>query len=261
MSMEEAVIQARTLGLGGIIFTDHADIDLPSGNTAFMFEPALQQQQIDRLKGKYSITNSESDFKVLKGIEIGLQTHTIEKAAAFVNNYSFDTIIASIHNLDGCDPYHDPYYDNKSIDEAYGRYLEVMYECLSRFGNFDVLGHYDYITRYAPYREKVIQYSRFGDILDQILRLLVKDGKALEINSNTYRNKKSRNSTSTFPYPDPQVLKRFKELGGETVALASDAHETSRLSENFGFYTDFIKNCGFRYIVHYEDRRAVFTSI
>lgn len=261
MTMDEAVRQARTSGLAGIIFTDHEDIDVPSGNRAFLFDPALQQQKIDQVKEKYGVVDGESDFKVLKGIEIGLQVHTIGKASAFVGKYNFDTIIASVHYLDGFDPYHDPYYDNKDINEAYGRYLEVIYDCISRFGNFDVLGHYDYITRYAPYKEKAILYSRFGEIVDQILLFLAKNGKALEINSNTYRDKKSRTNIVNIPYPDPQVLKRFKELGGEAVALASDAHDTWRIAEKFGQYTEFIKSCGFRYIAHFENRQARFTSI
>jgi len=249
MSMEQALEKIKTAGLAGIIFTDHQDINTPSGDKRFMFDPAIQQQKIDQMKEQY-------DIPILKGIEIGLQPHTIEDAAAFVNGYRFDTIIASVHFVDGIDPYHDHYYDIRDIKMAYGRYLETIYYCITKFANFDVLGHYDYITRYAPYRERVILYSRFKDILDQILTFLAREGKALEINTNTYREK-----NGATPYLDVNVLKRFKEVGGEIVTLGSDAHDSWRIGEKFVQYSEIIKDCGFRYIAHFQNREAQFTSI
>ncbi|MEN6618442.1 MAG: histidinol-phosphatase HisJ family protein [Rikenellaceae bacterium] len=249
MTMEQAVKRAIASGLSGLIITDHLDIKAPKDGDNFKFDPEVQQKRIESLNSMY-------DIEILKGIEVGLQLHTMDEVTAFVGKYKFDQIIASVHFIDGIDPYYRAYYVGKDADTAYGRYLETIYLCISQFRNFDILGHYDYITRYAPYEEKAILYSRFGEILDQILIILAKEGKALEINTNTYREK-----NSAIPFLDTDVLKRFKELGGEAVSLGSDAHDQERIGEKFAYYTEIIKSCGFRHIAHFKNREVQFISI
>lgn len=249
MTMEQAVEKAVALGLSGVIITDHLDIKAPKGDDSYLFNPDAQQKKIEYLK-------SFHDIEILKGIEVGMQLHTIDENTTFTDKYNFDQIIASVHFIDGIDPYHGAYYVGKDIYTAYRRYLETIYLCISRFRNFDVLGHYDYITRYAPFDERVILHSKYSEILDQILIFLAKEGKAFEINTNTYRN-----NNGAIPFLDVNVLKRFKELGGEAVSLGSDAHDSERIGEKFGEYKEVIKSCGFKYIAHFKNRQAQFTSI
>ena len=45
-------------------------------------------------------------------------------------------------------------------------------------GDFDVMGHYDYVARYAPYPQASILYKDFSDILDEMLTYLAQEGKA-----------------------------------------------------------------------------------
>jgi len=249
MTMEQAVEKAIARDLSGVIITDHLDINAPKGDGSFLFDPLVQQEKIERL-------NSIHDIEILKGIEVGMQLHTIDDITSFVNKYKFDQIIASVHFIDGVDPYNGAYYIGKDADTAYARYLETIYLCITQFKNFDILGHYDYITRYAPFLERVILHSKYGEILDQILIFLANEGKALEINTNTYREK-----NGAIPVLDINVLKRYKEIGGEAVTLGSDAHDADRIGEKFGEFKEVIKSCGFKYIAHYKNREVQFTSI
>jgi histidinol-phosphatase (PHP family) len=247
--MEEAVKKTIASDLSGLIITDHLDLNTPTEADDFVFNIKDQQEKIDKLKNKY-------DIQILKGIELGLQLHTFNEMASYIEGHNFDTIIASIHFVDKMDPYYGSYYINRDAEEAYGRYLETIYQCITQFKNFDVLGHYDYIARYSSYNERAILYSQFPDILDEILKFLVKEGKALEVNTNTYREK-----NSATPYLDINVLKRYKELGGDAVSLGSDAHDEWRIGEKFSQYKELIKSCGFKYIAHYKNREAQFTTI
>ncbi|OFY39392.1 MAG: hypothetical protein A2X18_04655 [Bacteroidetes bacterium GWF2_40_14] len=249
MRMEQAVSQAIAAGLGGVIITDHLDIRAPKGDDSFLFDPLEQQKKVELL-------NSLHPIEVLKGIEVGMQLHTMAEVKSFVARHKFDQIIASVHFVDGIDPYYGEYYVGKDQDTAYGRYLETIYLCIQEYTDFDILGHYDYITRYAPFTERIIHHSKFGDILDQIFRFLIQNGKALEINTNTYRKK-----NGTIPVLDTAVLKRYKELGGEAISLGSDAHDPERIGEKFDHFTEVIRSCGFRYITHYKNREAQFTKI
>ncbi len=244
MKMADAVEKVKIEGLGGIIFTDHMDIDTPTQDRTFMFDPEEQQAAIDNLENREGI-------EVLKGIEIGMQPQVLDQLDRYIGKSSFDQVIASVHFVDGVDPYHQPYYDGKNFTKAYGRYLDIIYQCITSYRDFDILGHYDYIARYAPYTERSIYYRDFPIQLDRILKFLASEGKALEINTNTYREK-----CGGVPQLDTDVLRRFRELGGEYVSLGSDAHDLNRIGEQFALYSLVIKSCGFDTITHFKGRKA-----
>ena len=218
MKLEQAAEKAAEMGLAGISVTDHLDLDAPRASDEFFFDIGMQQRAIEAVAARYP------DLKIFKGIEAGLQPCSIEKTRKFLSDYSFDTIIASIHFIDGQDPYYGDYYTGKDYREAYGRALETIYQTAVEFNS--------------------------------ILAYLAQEGKALEINTNTYRE---RNGYA--PALDTAVLKRFRELGGEAVSLGSDAHDKERIAENFKVYSEIALKCGFKYIVHFEGRTPFYTPI
>ena len=63
-----------------------------------------------------------------------------------------------------------------------------------------------------------VDMSKFSDKVDEILSLLVKNEKALEINTSGLRQKLGKTM------PEEDVVRRFKQLGGEFVTVGSDAH-------------------------------------
>lgn len=251
IEMAEAVKYAETLGLGGIAFTDHYDIDAPCRTSEFLFDPARQQEEIKKVSGT-------SSLEILKGIEVGLQPQSMDKIKAFTRSHHFDTVIASIHFIDGLDPYYGTYYKEKDYKEAYGRALEIMYQTAVAYEDFDILGHFDYVVRYAPYKssERNITLAGFGDYLNPLLTFLAESGKTFEINTKTYKE-----NNGHTPVLDINILKRFRELGGEALSLGSDAHEFHRIGDNFELFKEIIKNCGFRYLVYYKNRKPQFYKI
>lgn len=246
-------------GLSGICFTDHCDFYVPPMKAQFehlvpeVFDVDAQQEEIDRISAAVS---SHSGIKILKGIEIGLQKSCRDKIRGHLESYSFDQVIASVHYLDGTDPFYGGYFEGKDWKEAYGHYLETIYQEMTWLGDFDIMGHYDYVARYAPYKEESVLYKDFGDIFDEILRYLAHNGKALEINTKTYQDHHGRT-----PVLDPDILARFKEFGGETISLGSDSHDPWRVGENFVRTAAMLKSLGFRWMSHYERRTLYQTPL
>ncbi len=249
MKIPEAAEYAFRHGLAGITFTDHLDLKAPGNNTMFAFDPGDQQTEIE-------LNSRSSKVKLFTGIEIGLQPCNLEEIKEYLTHFSFDNIIASIHFVDGVDPYEGYYYDDKSERQAYGRYLEIMSEMIESYPDFDILGHYDYIVRYAPYGVRGIYYHEFADILDKIFKYLIHNGKALEINTNTYRY---RNGAT--PVFDNNIILRYREMGGEMISIGSDAHSCDRIGEEFEYFRNVIKKAGFKYVVHFEKRKPVFIPV
>lgn len=253
-----SAVSAREKGLSGICFTDHCDFYVPPMKAAFehlvpeTFDVKAQQDEIDRVNRE---TGSKG-FRVFKGVEIGLQKNSREKIREFLSENSFDGIIASVHYLDETDPFFGGYYQGKDWKTAYGHYLETLYEEMKWLGDFDIMGHYDYVARYAPYPQESIFYNDFSDIFDEILKYLAENGKALEINTKTYQDYRGRT-----PVLDKNILLRFREFGGEAISLGSDSHDPVRPGDKFERYAGFIRNAGFRFIAHFENRRLCMTPI
>ena len=255
-TVEASARAGKAAGLSGMCFTDHCDFFVPPVKAGFenlvpeQFDIAAQQKEIDRVR------EMMPDFRIFKGIEIGLEEKSRELNSRLLAEWDFDEVIASVHYLDDTDPFWGGYYQGKDWKEAYGHYLETIYGEMVLLGDFDIMGHYDYVARYAPYPECSILYKDFPDIFDAMFRYLSENGKALEINTKTYQEYHGRT-----PVLDPDILKRFRETGGEAISLGSDSHDPSRVGANFRKHADFIKACGFDYAVHFSKRKPVFEKI
>lgn len=255
-SVESSSRAAAAAGLGGICFTDHCDFFVPPMKAEFehlvpeQFDIACQQAEIDRVRGLLP------ELEIFKGIEIGLQKKCREQIRNLLDTNSFDQIIASVHYLDDTDPFWGGYYRDKDWRTAYGRYLETILEEIRWMGDFDIVGHFDYVARYAPYPECSINYKDFPDIFDEILKFLAENGKALEINTKTYQDYSGRT-----PVLDRDILLRFKELGGEAISLGSDSHYPERVGDKFAYYAAFIRDCRFSYTAHFSRRKLCLEKI
>ena len=55
-----------------------------------------------------------------------------------------------------------------------------MLENLKIHDCYNVVGHLDYISRYAPYDDKSVYDNEYMEIIDEILKVLVKKDKGLD---------------------------------------------------------------------------------
>jgi histidinol-phosphatase (PHP family) len=225
-----------------------------------VFDVKAQQSEIDRVndlvaEGAFGRAAAKK-FKVLKGIEVGLYEDSRELNKNILAAQNFDQVIASVHYLEDTDPYFGPYYKGKNWKEAYGRYLETLLREMRKLEDFDIMGHFDYIVRYAPYPKESIQYRDFPGLIDEILKYLIENGKGLEINTKTYRQYGLRT-----PELDRDILIRYMELGGDIICLGSDSHKADQVGARFDYFAQYVKMFGFRRLGHFENRRQKMVTI
>ena len=79
------------------------------------------------------------------------------------------------------------FYEGKSEDEAYRGYFEATLKRLSLLDCYDSVGHVDYVVRYGPNKNRFYTYEKFADVLDEILKTIIRKGKALECNTGGYK--------------------------------------------------------------------------
>jgi len=252
LNPEKACKKAIALGLSGIAFTDHLDYDYPGYDDAFNIDFEKYLKYFSHLGNAY-----KDKLIISKGIEVGIQPHVISKTMDLLNKYQFDFMIGSVHIIDRQDPYIGEYYKGKEKKEAYTRYLEEILFMLDNFNKFDVLGHIDYITRYSCYDDRSLYYNDHTDLIDCIYKNLINQGKGIEINTSSYRDKAG---IKTCVY-DIKLLKRYKELGGTIITLGSDAHSEEYIGYKFDYFKDMLLQAGFDYTAYFIGRKPKFIKL
>lgn len=248
---EDMIKAARASGLSGICFTDHLDYDFPF-NPSGLFELDLQEyeREITALRDKY-----KEIFPVHYGIEIGIQPHLHEKLRDVIANGHYDQVICSSHTVDGMDLYYKDFYEGKEEHAAYLRYFESILENLDGFSEFDVYGHIDYVVRYGPNTNKFYSYDAYADVLDEILKRLIHMGKGIEINTGGFKYGLGH------PNPCEDIIKRYRELGGEIITVGSDAHEPGHVAFDFAKVPLILREAGFTHFTVFQNRRPVFLPL
>jgi histidinol-phosphatase (PHP family) len=240
-SMEQMIEQAITLGLQKICFTDHMDYDYPAmqGGRDFVFDMEEYTKKIAEMKKRY-----RGRIEIRTGVELGLQPHLKERLNSLLQSHTFDFVIGSSHLVDHMDPYYPTYWEGKTNQEGIHRYYESIIENCNAFDGFHVYGHLDYIIRYAPIKpeEKTVDsYGDYTDVLDECLKTILSHDRGIEVNSAGFKYGLGH------PHPSPNLLKRYRELGGELITIGSDAHEPKHLCYDFDRVADLLKEIGFRY--------------
>ncbi len=233
--------------LKGICFTDHIDWDYPE-DLEITFDVDMSSYLPEMLAVKKSY---EDSLDVLIGIELGIQTHIAKQLYEFCDTYrQLDFIIGSSHVVNGKDPYYDYYFEGRSEREAYLEYFESVLANIKAFDGFDVYGHIDYIVRYGPEKNKNYTYSAYSDIIDEILRLLISKGKGIEINTAGFKYGLGE------PNPCIDILKRYRELGGEIITTGSDAHVPTDIAGDFDRVERILVEAGFEYYSVFKKRKC-----
>ncbi len=257
-STPEVMIQkALEKGLERICFTDHYDKDYPFESTngvldesAFIFDPEQYFKILCPLKEKY-----EGRIEVRIGIELGLQTHLGEFYRRLTELYPFDFVIGSAHVFAGKDPYYNCHVQDADDEQEYRNAFVEMLEYVKAVDAFDSLGHLDYVVRYG--KEKALHYSyrAFADEIDEILKCIIAKGKALEFNTAGLKYGLG------FAHPHPDVLKRYRELGGELLTVGADGHKPEHIGYAYDQADGILKACGFRYYTEFKERKPQFIKI
>lgn len=247
--MEDIIISAIKKNIKEIAFTDHIDFDYPGLNN-FLIDTENYVNKIKEYNIKY-----RNEINILCGIEIGLQPHVKKDIKNIVDKYLFDFIIGSIHVVDKLDLYNGDFFVGKNQKNSYLRYFENVVENINVYDEFDVLGHIDYIIRYGDFEIKKLSYTDYNDIIDTILKTLINKGKGIELNTSGFRY--GLNQT----HPQLDILKRYKNLGGEIITVGSDSHSCNTLCSNFEEAYEILKLAGFSRITLFKNRKPIYKNI
>ncbi len=247
-SCYDLCLSAKEQGAKGIAITDHCDIDGSDMNI-----DKLCTEQLNDLND--CIQSFSPDFEVLKGIEIGQGIYRKSETEYLLNKYPYDFVLGSLHNLENMEDFYFLDYKKYDVVDLLRQYFEGLLE-LSRWGAFDSLAHLTYPLRYIIARDKIdVDLSQFNDIIDSIFEVLIKNNKALEINtSGLFMDMKDT-------LPNISYVKRFKELGGKYVTVGSDSHYADKVLRGIETGYSIARAAGFDRVTIFRDHNPILIEI
>jgi histidinol-phosphatase (PHP family) len=249
--MEEQIEAGIAAGLKYMCFTEHMDKDWPADDGAlFDLDTDAYYDHYRVCREKYA---DRIDLRF--GVEYGFQPHLVGHNREYAVKYPFDFIIGSLHLMDGMDVYYPESFAGMSEKEAYNRYFECLLESVCLFDEYDVLGHIDYIVRYGPNKNREYHYRDHEEVLEEILRQVIKRGKGIELNTAGFRK------LGDEPNPSSEILKRYHELGGEIITIGSDAHRSVNVAGDFDRAGKLLKELGYEHYCIYKDRKPEFLDL
>lgn len=254
--MEDVVKDAIEMKMDEICFTDHVDYgikfdwdkcqkmpyrdNIPLANVNY----PQYFHEIQRLQHQYQ------NIKIKKGMEFGIQVHTIPQYQSLFDTYDFDFIILSCHQVNNQEFWTQDFQKGKTQKEYNERYYQEILNVIQEYKNYSVLGHLDLIKRYDLLGE--YPFDELKNILTKILKIVIEDGKGIEVNTSSHRYGLHDLT------PSRDILKLYRDLGGKIITIGSDSHQ----KEHLGAYIENTKqeliDLGFQYYCTFDKMKPIF---
>ena len=182
-----------------------------------------------------------------------MQVHTIPRYQKLYEQYDFDFIILSIHQVNDQEFWTQNYQKEKSQQEYIEGYYQEMLNVVKKYKNYSVLGHLDLMTRYDEIGN--YPFEKAKSIITEILKTVIQDGKGIEINTSSHRYG-LKDST-----PSRDILKLYKELGGKIITIGSDSHKPEHLGAYIDEAKELLKETGFDSFCTFEKMKPIFHQL
>lgn len=223
---------AQKLGIQIVAVTEHWDFDRFSQKADFSI-PKKQQDAISGIK---------TDLTVLTGVELGYHKTNDEYARYHLDSIPLDFVLGSIHqptNLNVSEKDEALQLFDDFGKKTFNIYFEALMG-LTQTLIFDSLAHLDIVKRFSLEAGFSFKSKDYKSIICDILELLAKENKALEINTSGLR----QSPQETFP--SLQVVEWFMERNGKYLTVGSDAHKPEHIGKDIDFVNSRLLEMGIK---------------
>lgn len=243
--MEAMMAAAVAAGITHAAATDHHDLLLDDYR---IDDPAAYTATVDRCRQLCP------QLQIARGLEVDYRPETWARMQQQLPLFHLDFILLSLHFIDGVDPAVEAYFEGRTQRQGYRLYLERLAQMLQAVDGPFVLGHITYVSKFISFQDTVLRYSDYPDELDTVLHLAVEKGFGIEINSSGLRN-------NAGLLPGVDIVRRYRELGGEILTLGSDCHHVEHVDFGLTEAHEAALAAGFRHVAAYQEQKPIFLPI
>jgi histidinol-phosphatase (PHP family) len=230
-------------------FCEHADFD-PRDRGCGFFDYTFFHRQIKAQRERYG-----DSLAIRAAVEVTYQASLEKEIRAFLESKELDYVVGSVHLVEDGQGWAivseegrcERYFTRRSVREAYQPYLAEMRRAVES-DLFDLIGHLDLVKRYGVRYYGPFAPSLFAAEVREILKLAVERGVGLEINTSGLRQ------APRETYPGLEVLRWYRELGGQVLTVGSDAHSVKDLGKGIAEALGLAREAGFDAVTLFEKR-------
>ncbi|MBR6557985.1 MAG: histidinol-phosphatase HisJ family protein [Clostridia bacterium] len=239
-------------GLSELAITDHFEMN---GEVEGIYDKTDTdgiRRDVLAAKEKY-----KDKLYVAYGIELGQAGEYPEYARSVLPELGYEYIIGSLHNLPGVPDFSFFDYGKMTIQHIEKLFRESLVALLDLcdFEEISTIGHFTYMHRYVRRAGKEFDFSKFDDEIHTFLKKVIEKGKALEVNTSTLRD------PSHITMPTHELIKLYRQLGGEMMTCGSDSHGAEFVGAGIKETYEFLASAGFKYITVFHDGKPVMKKI
>jgi len=250
--LTEICERAISTGVREIAFTDHVDFN-PLDDSYYYLKPGPYLSEIERCRERYG-----DRLIIRSGVEISEPHLYPEETRELLTSYGFDLVIGSLHWVGDRPDWNGQYFEGLTLDRGLREYFDELERMVSdERSDFDILGHLDIVRRpvYYYFGRTDIDYTPYEAVIRRILRVVIERGRALEINTATYR----RGMGDTCP--SLQILRWYVDEGGERLTLGSDAHTADSVAAYFDYALDLMRSVDITRLATYNKRQSYWIGL
>lgn len=253
---------AKQAGLAAYAVTDHIELCrwYPQGyykahprNDEDFFDYAARFGQ--SMQQNLRMKENAQELTFISGIELGEPNVDFALAERIYQDPRLDFTIASLHELQGKLDFYFLDYAQEDVDALLERYFASLLT-IAEHDCYDVLGHITYPLRYIEGDAGIpVDITAFRDSIAEVFKAAIARGKGIELNTSGYRQKYGK------PFPDAELLKLYKDLGGRILTLGSDAHRPEDVAGGIAEGAALAKSVGFDRIGYYLHHDPCYITI
>jgi histidinol-phosphatase (PHP family) len=230
-------------GIREVAFTEH--VDFGPADPPDYFRPEEYLAEIEKCRARYG-----DRLTIRAGAELGDPHLFATQAQAVLDTVSLDFVIGSAHYAEGLQVAWEAPFFEQPLHQAYEAYFRQVVSLAAR-GEFDVLGHLDLVKRDArKFGKPYDGPGPYADMIRAALRSIVERGKGIEINTSALQK------GGPEPCPSLEILRWYRELGGEILTIGSDAHHPNYVGACFSVASDMARAAGFTRLAQFEKRQV-----
>ncbi len=241
--MREMCRSAVERGIPEIGFTEHLDL-LPFDPGYATFQIEAWWQELERCRQAFAPALS-----IRAGVELSEPHRVRDAAEGALQDGRWDYVVGALHWVGHSLVFGRAYFD-RPADVAYRAYFDEL-ALVAEAGGFEALAHADIVKRYGHTIYGAFDPGRYEAEIRLALRACARNGIALEVNSSTLRRPVAELS------PSLRILTWFREEGGQSVTIGSDAHLPGDVGAGLAQALRAVREAGFISVTRFERRRAI----
>lgn len=247
-TISEICVSAIMSGLNEIAITDHFEPSLGNENYPY-YKP--ENYFLDILKASFIFGK---EIKIKYAVELGQPHIYPEYSLKLVEANPYDYVLASVHRMRDNRDFGEITYNAENVSSYCIKYLDEL-KSLAQWNKFDCIGHLDLVKRYASKFNVKVDFMNYKDMLEEIFKIIIQNGKGIEVNTSGLRQ------SAGECLPGIDIIRLYRQLGGEIITVGSDAHTAVDVGRGIREAIEIIKLAGFNFVTVYTSRHPSMIKI